>query len=65
MTVTNITINGDPDLIPIQSNPNWERFLIGSANGIFIFRVGGTLNVNPNQAPGVYTGTFDIRLDYQ
>lgn len=65
MTVTNITINGDPTLIPVRSNPNWERFLIGSSDGTFIFRVGGTLNVNANQAPGVYTGTFDIRLDYQ
>ncbi len=65
MTVTNITINGDPTLIPTNSNPNWERFLIGDPSGTFIFRVGGTLNVNPNQLPGVYTGTFDIRLDYQ
>jgi len=65
MTVTDITINGDPDLTPVQSNPNWERYLIGSADGTFLFRVGGTLNVNAGQAPGVYTGTFEIRLDYQ
>lgn len=65
MTVTNITIDGDPTLIHVQSNPNWERFLIGDPTGVFTFRVGGTLNVNPNQAPGVYSGTFDIRLDYQ
>lgn len=65
MIVTDITINGDPDLTPTQSNPNWERFLIGSPDGSFLFRVGGTLNVNANQLPGLYTGTFDIRLDYQ
>ncbi|EAQ28805.1 hypothetical protein NAP1_14438 [Erythrobacter sp. NAP1] len=65
MTVTNITIDGDPDLVPVRSNPNWERYTIGSADGTFIFRVGGTLNVNAGQLPGVYTGTFDIRLDYQ
>ena len=65
MTVTNITINGDPLLIPVQSNPNWERFRIADPQGIFLFRVGGTLNVNAGQLPGVYTGTFDIRLDYQ
>ncbi len=65
MTVTNITINGNPTLTPTQSNPNWERFTIASADGTFFFRVGGTLNVNANQTPGVYTGTFDIRLDYQ
>ncbi len=65
MIVTDITINGDPDLVPVRSNPNWERFRIGNPNGTFVFRVGGTLNVNPNQAPGVYEGTFEIRLDYQ
>lgn len=65
MTVTDIIINGSPDMTPVRSNPNWERFLIGSADGTFVFRVGGTLNVNPNQTPGLYTGTFDIRLDYQ
>lgn len=65
MTVTDIIINGNPDLTPAQSNPNWERFTINSPDGTFIFRVGGTLNVNANQEPGIYTGTFDIRLDYQ
>ena len=65
MIVTDITIDGDPNLTLVQSNPNWERFLIGSADGTFIFRVGGTLNVNPAQLPGTYTGTFEIRLDYQ
>ncbi len=65
MTVTDITINGDPDLVPAQSNPNWERFTIGAADGTFVFRVGGTLNVNAGQLPGTYTGTFEIRLDYQ
>jgi len=65
MIVTDITIDGDPDLTLVRSNPNWERYLIGSSDGTFVFRVGGTLTVNPNQAPGVYTGTFDIRLDYQ
>lgn len=65
MTVTNITFNGDPSLLHVQSNPNWERYLILSPDGSFVFRVAGTLNVNANQAPGVYSGTFDIRLDYQ
>ncbi len=65
MTVTDITINGDPSLTPVRSNINWERFLINSTDGTFIFRVGGTLNVNANQAPGVYNGSFEIRLDYQ
>lgn len=29
------------------------------------FRVGGTLNVGPNQAAGTYTGTFMVSVDYQ
>ncbi len=65
MTVTDITINGAPSLTRVRSNPNWERFRINTLDGTFIFRVAGTLNVNPNQAPGIYTGTFDIRIDYQ
>ncbi|WP_298471222.1 DUF4402 domain-containing protein [uncultured Erythrobacter sp.] len=65
MTVTDITINGSPSLRRVRSNPNWERFRIDTLDGTFIFRVGGTLNVNPNQGPGLYTGTFEIRIDYQ
>jgi hypothetical protein len=65
MSVTNITINGDPSLTLVRSNINWERFLINSGDGTFAFHVGGTLNVNANQAPGVYNGSFEIRLDYQ
>lgn len=65
MTVTDITILSDSTLTPTRSNPQFERFLINSANGAFFFRIGGTLNVNPNQAGGLYTGTFEVRLDYQ
>jgi hypothetical protein len=65
MDITNITINGNPGLTPVRSNPNWERYLIASADGSFTFRVGGTLTVNPEQAPGIYSGSFDIRIDYQ
>lgn len=65
MTISDITINGDPTLTPVRSNVNWERYLIASADGTFVFRVGGTLTINANQAPGLYSGTFDIRIDYQ
>lgn len=65
MIVTDLTISGGATLTPVRSNPNWERFLINTLDGSFIFRVGGTLNVNANQAPGIYTGNFDIRIDYQ
>lgn len=47
---------------PGQGN---RRFRIVSPTGIFTFGVGGTLNVNANQAPGVYTGTFSVTVQYQ
>lgn len=39
-------------------------FRITSTNGIFNFPVGARLTVNANQARGLYTGTFEINLDY-
>lgn len=39
-------------------------FIITSATGVFNFPVGARLRVNANQAPGLYTGTFEINLDY-
>jgi hypothetical protein len=33
--------------------------------GAFELRVGATLNVNANQAPGTYTGTWTLTLDFQ
>lgn len=40
------------------------RFRIGSTNGNFNFPVGATLDVGANQAPGDYSGTFTINLNY-
>ncbi len=34
------------------------------ASGAAQFHVGGTLTVKPNQAPGVYVGTFDVSVQY-
>ena len=34
------------------------------AKETFTFSVGGTLNVNANQAEGLYTGTFDVEVQY-
>jgi hypothetical protein len=33
--------------------------------GAFELRVGATLDVNANQAPGTYTGTWTLTLDFQ
>ncbi len=40
------------------------RFRIAATNGIFVFPVGATLEVAANQAPGKYTGTWTITLQY-
>ncbi|MFK7840972.1 MAG: DUF4402 domain-containing protein [Sphingorhabdus sp.] len=35
-----------------------------AANGLVVLRVGGTLDVNANQLPGVYVTTFEVDLNY-
>lgn len=41
-----------------------QRFRIAALNGLFQFPVGATLEVGANQAPGKYTGTWSITLNY-
>jgi spore coat protein U-like protein len=36
-----------------------------NAIGVINFDIGGRLNVGANQAPGLYTGTFTLTMDYQ
>ncbi len=40
------------------------RFRIAATNGVFAFPIGATLEVGANQAPGKYTGTWSITLNY-
>jgi hypothetical protein len=51
MTVSSWTLDGPADR---KTGP--ER--------AFTFRVGATLNVGANQADGLYTGTFDVEVQY-
>ena len=64
MTIDDLVIDGSPPLSLIQQTPGYSRFRIDDPTGIFDFRVGGTLNVAAGQAPGVYTGTFTIDIQY-
>ena len=41
-----------------------SRFRIAAANGVFNFPIGATLEVGANQAPGSYSGTWSITLNY-
>ena len=51
MTVSNWTLDGDTN----------RKIPPGS---VFDFSVGATLNVNANQAPGTYNGTFSVTVQY-
>ena len=51
MTVSNLTLEGQ------------SKRTIAAATS-FTFRVGGTLNVAAAQVEGIYTGTFDVDIQY-
>lgn len=51
MTVNNWTISGNARRTVVSQEP-------------FNFKVGGTLNVNANQADGTYVGTFAVEVQY-
>lgn len=62
MTMDTFIIGSTPQQ---QLTTTIKTFYIGSSSGMFTFPVGATLRVNANQAPGTYTGTFSITLNYQ
>jgi Domain of unknown function (DUF4402) len=71
MVIDTITLDTVPDL-QLQPNGNGNgngngnrRYRIVSNSGIFAFNLGGTLRVNANQAPGVYSASFDVTAVYQ
>lgn len=47
-----------------QGNGN-QRYTIASNSGIFTLKIGGRLNVNANQLPGIYTGSITVTVQYQ
>lgn len=53
MQVSNLTKNAGP--------PGWSLL---DARGYYALFVGGQLTVNANQQPGKYTGTFEVRVQY-
>lgn len=69
MIADTLTVGTAPDLTYIGGNGNGlgngnRRYRIDSPTGIFTFRVGARLNVGANQAPGIYTGTFNVTVQY-
>lgn len=68
MNITNVTLNGSPDLAYVSGNINGNgvlRYRIASLSGAFSFRIGGTLQVNAGQQAGTYSGTFQVTIMYQ
>jgi Domain of unknown function (DUF4402) len=39
--------------------------VVGQSSGAFELRIGATLNVGAAQAPGTYTGTWSLNLEFQ
>ena len=69
MIADTVTIGTSPDLTFLGGNGNGNgngnrRWAINPASGIFSFRIGARLNVGASQAPGLYTGTFDVTVQY-
>ena len=62
MALDRLTIGSTPTAV-LTTTP--QSFRITSPTGIFNFPVGGRLSVAANQAPGDYTGTFSVTLNYQ
>lgn len=62
MRVRNFEIGSTPTVI-LGTSP--QSFTITSAVGNFNFPLGAILEVGANQAPGDYTGTFVVTLNYQ
>lgn len=61
MRVRDFEIGSTPTAI-LSTTPT--RFSIATAIGNYNFPVGATLEVGANQAPGDYSGTFTITLNY-
>ncbi len=62
-----INISSGSNIMKVQSftvyPPSGSAKL--GADGLAIFTVGGTLQIEPNQPPGNYTGTFQVTVSYQ
>jgi Domain of unknown function (DUF4402) len=70
MVADSLTLGLSPDLTFLNGNGNGigngnRRYAINPASGIFSVRIGARLNVGAAQTPGIYTGNFDVTVQYQ
>jgi hypothetical protein len=64
MRVQDFTFGSTGTTVSLGANGANHRFRIDAPDGAYTFYVGGTLRVGAAQAPGVYTGSFNIRITY-
>lgn len=65
MQVNDFTFGGDgASTVYTGNNGANHHFDVHSADGAYSFYVGGRLVVGASQRPGVYTGTFEVRIIY-
>ena len=57
--------NANGQGVGLTRGGNAEKYTIVSNSGIYVLNVGGRLTVNANQAPGLYTGSITISVQYQ
>lgn len=65
MTVNNVTL-GPVGMTAQSGGGGWNlgRWRIDTATGVADFYLGGRLNVNAMQAPGLYTGTINVQVQF-
>lgn len=64
MLVDDFAFGAGPGLFDWRINGANTRFTVFNLDGSYTFYAGGTLHVGANQAPGVYTGSFEIQIAY-
>jgi hypothetical protein len=64
MRVQDFTFASTGTTVSLGANGANHRFRINAPDGSYTFYVGGTLLVGAAQAPGVYNGSFEIRITY-
>lgn len=64
MRVRDFTFSGGPGMLDLGQSGANRRFLVLNISGNYTVYAGATLEVGAYQAPGLYTGTFQVQFNY-
>lgn len=64
MRVRDFTFSGGPGMLDLGQSGANRRFLVLNLSGNYTVYAGATLEVGAYQAPGLYTGTFQVQFNY-